>query len=376
MAHAYTPGLKVTEAITITKQRRLPILGEVLVNEGDHLDARTVVARAKLPGDPEAINAANKLNIDAEDVERYFLIGEGDSFEEGEVIARASTFFGLFRHELKAPFSGTLELMSSLTGTVTLRRPSVPVEIEAYIDGDVIEVLPNEGVVIQTQGALVQGIFGVGGERHGEIKLRANTPDYVLTGEDIDESCRDCIVIGGSLIAGSALDRAAEVGVAGLVAGGIIDEDLIKLLGYDIGVAITGQEDIPYTVIVTEGFGRIRMAEKTFELLTALDGERASINGATQIRAGVMRPEIIVAGHKAKGTTTIEGTEDVSQGLSPGTIVRIIREPWFGQIATVTGLPPELQVIESGAKVRVLRAELGSGEQVTIPRANVELIEG
>ena len=33
MANAYTPGLKVTAASTISKRRRLPILGEVLVQK-------------------------------------------------------------------------------------------------------------------------------------------------------------------------------------------------------------------------------------------------------------------------------------------------------------------------------------------------------
>ena len=48
------------------------------------------------------------------------------------------------------------------------------------------------------------------------------------------------------------------------------------------------------TVIVTEGFGDIAMAERTFDMLKDHAGDDASVNGATQIRAGVMRPEIII----------------------------------------------------------------------------------
>ena len=36
------------------------------------------------------------------------------------------------------------------------------------------------------------------------------------------------------------------------------------------------------------------MAQKTFDMLKHRAGSIASINGATQIRAGVVRPEIIV----------------------------------------------------------------------------------
>ena len=35
--------------------------------------------------------------------------------------------------------------------------------------GEVAEVLPGEGVVVETTGALVQGIFGVGGECFGTV---------------------------------------------------------------------------------------------------------------------------------------------------------------------------------------------------------------
>jgi hypothetical protein len=69
---------------------------------------------------------------------------------------------------------------------------------------------------------------------------------------------------------------------------------LSEILGYDLGVAITGSEDIPTTIVCTEGFGQIGMAGRSFDLLKELNGRRASISGATQIRAGVIRPEVIV----------------------------------------------------------------------------------
>ena len=61
------------------------------------------------------------------------------------------------------------------------------------------------------------------------------------------------IILGGSNISGAALRKAADVGVVGIVVGGIVDRDLIDYLGYDIGVAITGHENIPLTLVITEG---------------------------------------------------------------------------------------------------------------------------
>jgi hypothetical protein len=374
MAHAYTPGLRVTEEAVVEKVRRLPLLGEVLVKQGDHVFPETVVAKTELPGEPHAINVANILAIEPEDIGHYMVKKIGDHVAAGEPIAKYRAFFGLINRPAASRVSGVIELVSAVTGQVTVREPNIPVQIDAYIDGQVKEILPREGVVVQCTGAFIQGIFGVGGETTGEVLLVADSPDQVLDADLIKPEHKGKILVGGSLVTGAALARASELSVGGLVAGGIIDVDLVGFLGYDIGVAITGHEDINTTVIITEGFGRMSMAKKTFSLFKELEGERVSMTGATQIRAGVMRPEIIAPGHRARHRG--DALQAPPEGLVPGTPIRIIRQPHFGQLAEVVDLPPELQIIETEAKVRILRAKLADGTVVTIPRANVEIIEG
>jgi hypothetical protein len=67
--------------------------------------------------------------------------------------------------------------------------------------------------------------------------------------------------------------------------------------------------------------------------------------------------------------------EELGVGMIAGTPVRIIREPYFGSIGVCAAFPVELQRVESESKVRVVEVELESGETVTVPRANVEIIE-
>jgi hypothetical protein len=172
-----------------------------------------------------------------------------------------------------------------------------------------------------------------------------------------------------------AVARARDIGAAAVISGGIDDEDLKNFLGYDLGVAITGNEKVGLTVIVTEGFGEISMAERTFRLLRGLEGREASVNGATQIRAGVMRPELIVTDPPAIPLDDLAKRYEAGQ-LEIGRPVRIIRDPYFGLIGRVKALTPEPAVLGSGSKARVLDVSLDSGEIVSIPRANVELIEG
>ena len=300
----------------------------------------------------------------------------GDTVKRGEPIAQSKGFFGLFKTTVTAPTNGTIESVSRVTGQVILREPPIPVEVRAYIDGVVVDVIENEGVIIESKASFVQGIFGIGGERIGQIHTLVDSPDDVLTADLIDESCKDKVLVGGSFVTADALNKAVEVGAAGIVVGGIDDANLREFLGYDIGVAITGSEQKGITLIITEGFGRMRMATRTFDLLRSLEGKKASINGATQIRAGVIRPEIIVPLPDAEQALT--GKEEMEfqpQALDIGTPIRVIRVPYFGMLGEVTALPPELQLIETGAKVRVLEAKLETGETVILPRANVEMIE-
>jgi hypothetical protein len=375
MAHAYTPGLKVKRFTIVSKTRRLPIQGEVLVKEGDTVAHDQVVARTQVPGEVQLINAANALGVDPEEIVQFMLKGLKKPVAKDEVFAKRSSFFGLFKSFVKSPVEGTIELVSEVTGQVAIREAYIPVEITAYIPGKVVQVMPREGVTIRTPAALVQGIFGVGGEAHAELKMVAKSPDEILTPDKIDSSHSGKVLVGGSLVTGEALRKAVVTGVKGIVVGGVEDEDLIKFLGYEIGVAITGEEDIGLTLIITEGFGKMKMPQRTFDLLKSFDGREASINGATQIRAGVIRPEIVIALAEKEAKGMVEEAEAETGGMTPSTPIRIIRDPYFGAIGQVASLPVELQKAESESDVRVVEVALEDGRKVIVPRANVEIIE-
>jgi hypothetical protein len=373
MAHAYTPGLRVTALAAFRKERILPLKGEVLVKKGDLVTAEQIVARTELPGNVHSVNVANMLSVLPDEVPGKMEKKDGAPVEVDEPIARSSSLFGLIKSVAKSPIKGFVESVSEVTGQVLLREPPIPVEVDAYVDGEVVEVRPEEGVVVETHGSLIQGIFGIGGEAFGVIEMVADDPDEVLDGSSIGPQHEGKIIVGGSLVTSAALEKAISCGVMGVVAGGIDDATIKEFLGYDIGVAITGNEDKGVTVVVTEGFGKIHMAHGTFDLLKSRAGRKASMNGATQIRAGVIRPEVVVPlQERAQGGPA---AAVVAGGLAPGTRVRIIREPHFGALGTVSDLPAQLQKMPSEAMVRVLNVQLEEGGSHMLPRANVEIIE-
>lgn len=377
MALAYTPGLKVKRQTVLRKVRRLPIPGEVLAARGDKVDFDTIVARTKVPGDVETIRASQILGIEADDVEelgQYMLKKAGDRVRKGEVIAKRIAFFGLSKAFVESPVDGTIEHVSDVTGQVTIREDPVPVEVKAYIPGRIVDVIGNEGVVVETTASFIQGIFGIGGETHGQIRIAVKSPEDSLTADMLDSSDKGKILVGGAMVTGDALKKAMDIGVRGIVSGGVEDRDLRDLLGYEIGVAITGHEESTVTLIITEGFGKMRMSNKTFELLKSCEGMEAAMNGATQIRAGVIRPEVIVPVEKASGELR-DDSAVLIKGMQPGMMVRVIAEPYFGAIGTILSLPVELQHVESESAVRILEVQLEDGRKVIVPRANVEIIE-
>jgi len=371
MPVAYTPGLRVTADATFRALRRLPMRGEVLVRVGDAVSAETVVARAERPGNLHTVRVAQMIQVEPQELPAHMAVGVGAVVQEADVLARTQGMWGLFKSEAKSPVSGTVEEINAASGHVRIREAPRRIETVAHIAGRVTEVIAGEGAVIEARAALVQGIFGVGGERRGRLKLATSSPTDRLSADTIGD-CSGCVLVAGAGASGEAIRRAAAAGATGLVVGAVSDEALREYVGYDIGVAITGQENVPLALILTEGFGELPMAQRTWDLLASLEGQLAAINGATQIRAGVIRPEIIVT-HKQ---TTGAGESEPEQSLVIGVRVRIIREPHFGALGRVVELPPELIEIETESHVRIAVVELDGGERVRAPRANLELIQG
>lgn len=374
MAHSYTPGLTVTDRTVVRRRRMLPLPGKVLVSVGDRVRSDQAVARAELPGKVFPLNLANQLSIAPDEIKDYLVKKEGDLVQRDEILAENKPLIQWFKTEIRSPVTGRIESLSSVTGQVLLREPPRVLELLAYVDGTVVETLPQQGVVVETSCSLVQGIFGIGGETSGEIVVAVTAPEEPLTPGLLTPVMKGKVVVGGSFLSSDTMTRAQEIGVAGLVVGGIHDKDLRALLGYDLGVAITGTEQVGFTLILTEGFGTIPMAAKTFRLLSAHAGQKASISGATQIRAGVIRPEIVIS-RPTEGSAA-SAVEREREGIRLGDPVRIIRDPLFGRIGEVSALPSDLTRIPTESEVRVLEVKFPDGSRAVIPRTNIEVIEG
>ena len=372
MSRSYTPGLKVLSKTKIIVNRLLPMKGNVHYEVGDKVESNDIVASTKIPGNVQMINVSKQLNIEPENVSECMLVKLDDSISAGQVIAESKGLFGLFKNQLKSPINGVMTNVSDITGQAILSEPPQPIEVNAYVSGIIKKVIDEEGVVIEAEGALIQGILGLGGENRGELIVVVNSPEDELKAEMILPEHKNKIIVGGSFMCHEVFEKAKEIGVSGIITGGFDYQDLSKILGFSLGVAITGSEKIGPSLMITEGFGNISMAYRTFDLLKTNQNKYASLNGSTQIRAGVIRPELVVP---LKGLSLKEKSfDDLDLVIAEGSMVRVIREPYFGSVGIVKKLPSSLKKMESETEVRVAEIEFEDDSVKTIPRANLEMI--
>ena len=65
----------------------------------------------------------------------------------------------------------------------------------------------------------VFGIFGIGGERRGEIKILTKETTTPITEDMISDDCKGKILVGGSFLSYKAFMKAQRLGAIGIVVG-------------------------------------------------------------------------------------------------------------------------------------------------------------
>ncbi|MCP4677452.1 MAG: hypothetical protein GY854_18455 [Deltaproteobacteria bacterium] len=368
MARA-SQGLTISPKVEVKRKRLLPVSGEVLGEAGSIVGMEDVVARALLPGPLHPLNAASSLSVAPAELRNAMLVAEGDSIAASQIIAETSSLFGLFHNRIAAPIDGTVDSISNTTGQVMLRAQPRPLEVSAYLPGKITKVIPKVGVEVTAEVAQVQGIFGLGGETFGTLTMVSDHPGNSLNTNQILDEHQGAVLVGSGKVSAEVLRRMIQVGVNAVVAASVFGNDLIEIVGDALNPASTGNEKIGITLVLTEGFGELSMACHTFELLKRLDGEKVAVNGTTQIRAGVMRPEVIASPLEDAGKQS-----SPNERIQIGSRVRVVRGSAFGQTGRVLTVPEEPRLLGSGATALVFEIELDSKTKVVVPRPNAELI--
>ena len=316
----------------------LPVPGDVLVQPGQKVEALTVVAQAQMSSRYRVIDVARQLAAPNIDMAEVMLVESGDEVKVNQVIASRRGGL-LFQRSVRAPATGHIEAVGS--GWVLLETEQTVIEIEAFVNGWVRRIIPNWGVIIESNGAIIEAVCGFGGEAHGRLKRVVNSPYDELLAAELDESASEAIVLGGRTLNEEALHAAEHWKVRGIIVGSI-DAALLKL-----------DPPVKVRVVATEGFGEVPMSPYTFGILTSLSRRDVSIRGATPNLTATNsdEPPIILAPDSSPKQSSPYGVSTTKTKRTPmevGSRVRVTQGRRLGGSGLIHEIPVQLQTTEAG----------------------------
>jgi hypothetical protein len=246
---------------SIVRERLLPILGTVLVRLNQKVNPNDVIAEANWAREHVLLDVARTLGVSANAADRLIKCKENDRLTAKTEIAVGK---GLFPRSVVVPRDGRVVIVGG--GQVLMEVGETKMELRAGISGTVIEVIPNRGVVLQTAGALVQGVWGNGRIDSGLLVNLVEKPDDVLDARRIDVSMRGFVILAGMLKDAEALKAAADLPVRGLILSSLYPS------------LIPQAREMRYPIIVTDGFGSLPMNSAAYKLLSTNAKREVTVN--------------------------------------------------------------------------------------------------
>jgi len=262
---------------------RTPVRGRVMAIEDNGIIILEEIQDYSVK--PVTIPVASLLNTKPKHMKGFLAVKEGDFVEKGIHLVKFSPLTSSLREmsELRAPVTGIVKEVNVIKGTVTLQYDFETFRLPAFVKGTVKEVIPGYEALIETKGDVLNGRIGFGHEHWGLLS----------SWEDPDKKGK--ILFFNGAVTQEQLIRCRDENAAGLVAPSMSLTHWRDFYGEELGVAITGDEDIPFTLLLTKGFGESSFEQKTLEFLESRISRLSSVSGRTQIRAGVIRPFLLVS---------------------------------------------------------------------------------
>ncbi len=347
------PVTHILALTTIQRERLLPVPGVVNVRLNQRVAANDVVAEARWAREHALLDVARRLGVSAAAADRLIRCKEGDELAANALIASGR---GLFPREARAPRDGRVVVVGS--GRVLIEVGDVDVKLRAGLPGLVTRIVPERGVVIQTAGALIQGVWGNGRIETGLLVNLMEKPDSVLEAGRLDVSLRGSVILAGMVRDADTLRAAAELHVRGLILSSM-SPSLISLA-----------TQMRYPILVMDGFGKLPMNSAAYRLLTTSAKREATVNAETFDRYSGARPEVIIPLPVAAEPAPPNDVET----FAPGQQVRLRAAPNFGMIASLVRLRPGLSTLPSGLRAPAADMRLENGEEILVPLANLEVV--
>jgi hypothetical protein len=351
----YYPNQRhLLEMTTIRRERSLPqdAIGRVEVRQGANVNLRDIVARGVMPSRYLIIEAAQFFRLrKADSLPELMQVNVGDTVEAKDVLAARGG------RKLLSPVKGIVAYIGD--GRVIVQETPEVITVEAGVEGQVVDVLPGRGVVIETFGALAQGVWGNGRRVISALRMEPEAGIEDIYGDELDMQYRGAVVVTRRPLRETGLLIMESQGLDGIIAPSI-EADLIER-----AQAVKG------AILITEGFGAIRMSAAVYNVFSSFNGRQVTVDATMPGRWESRRPEAIINPSGRAGTRPPRPNPNIA--LVPGMTVRLTRAPNAGQVGKVVNLPKTPVLLENGLHVLCAQVELSGGERVAVPLANIEV---
>ncbi|MBI5822464.1 MAG: hypothetical protein HZB18_00395 [Chloroflexi bacterium] len=338
---------------SIVRERLLPVSGTVLVRLNQKVSPMDVVAETHWAREHVLLDVARTLRISSNAADRLVKCKVDEKLAAGVEIAVGK---GLFPRSIRAPREGRVVAVGG--GQVLMEVGETKMELRAGIPGTIIEVIANRGAVIQTAGALIQGVWGNGRIDSGLLVNIAEKADGLLTLGKLDISLRGSIILAGMVKDAETLEAAADLPVRGLILSSIFPSLLPKA------------REMRYPIMVTDGFGSLPMNSAAFKLLSTNAKRDVTVNAEMFDRYSGARPETIIPLPISASPPAPREVETFAPGLQ----IRMRRPPFMGMIGSIVAVKPGLSSLPSGLRAPAAEVKLENGETVIAPLVNLEVV--
>jgi hypothetical protein len=338
---------------SIVRERLLPVSGTVTAHLSQKVSPNDVIAETNWAREHVILDVARALHISPNAADRLVKCKVNDHIVANTEIAVGK---GIFPRSIRAPRDGRVVVVGG--GQVLMEVGETKIELRAGIPGTIVEIIANRGAVIQTAGALIQGVWGNGRIDSGLLVNIAEKPDGVLTAARLDVSLRGSILLAGMVKDAETLEAAGELPVRGLILSGLYPS------------LIQTAREMRYPIMVTDGFGALPMNSAAYKLLSTNIKREVTINAEVYDRYSGARPEAIIPLPISIDPPAAREVETFAPGLQ----VRMRRPPALGMIGLITAVKPGLTLLASGLRASAAEVKLENGETIVAPLVNLEVV--
>jgi hypothetical protein len=210
-----------------------------------------------------AVEVAKELDVAPDELAPYLCVTPGQEVERGQWLA-AELRPTLLR-KVESPVRGKVSRIDKHFGIVLIEPLLEELEIKAWLPG-VVQDVSDRGCTVACNGMVITGIWGSGGETAGPLTFSSVEAGKVAVRDFADAA---------------TITQTKERGAAGLICAGVNLQDVIE-------------PHPPFTIVVLEGFGEQRLPDNLRDVLAEHEGRLTLLDGTTQLRVGVRRPQIIL----------------------------------------------------------------------------------